>query len=67
MLSLPQTPWFWMPVGIALTLYCIVQAVRDLRARRYGIAALGFLAALVVLNIPIKGNEVTVTLPSPSE
>jgi len=43
--------------------YCIVKGVQDLRQRKYVWAALGFVAAVAILAMPIPTHAVKVDIP----
>jgi hypothetical protein len=47
----------------AVTIYCIVQAIRDFRAKQFAWAAAAALSAAVLLSIPIKTHAVKIDLP----
>lgn len=55
--------WFSMIALLAVIIYCVVQAVRDVRAKRYGWAAAAALSALLLLTLPIPTHAVKVDLP----
>jgi hypothetical protein len=55
--------WFWIGAMFGVVLYCIVQAVRDLRAKQYGWAIAAMLSATVLLTMPIQSHAVKVTIP----
>ena len=48
---------------LAILIYCVIQIVRDLRRRNYGMAALG-LACIAALSLaPIQTHAVKIDLP----
>jgi len=55
--------WFWMGALSAVTVYCVAQAVRDFRAKRYLWAAAAALSAGVLLTMPVATHAVKVDLP----
>jgi hypothetical protein len=55
--------WFWIAALTAVTIYCIVQAVRDFRAKRYAWAAAAAISAALLTTMPIKSHAVKVGLP----
>lgn len=56
---------FWMVALAAVTIYCIVQAVRDFRERRYAWAAAAAASALLLLTMPVQTHAVKIDLPAP--
>lgn len=55
--------WFSMAALGTVAIYCIAQAVRDLRAKRYVWAVAGLVSALVLVSIPIPSHAVKIDLP----
>lgn len=55
--------WLSMIGLLAVIVYCGAQAVRDLRATRYGWAAAAALSALFLLTIPVSTHAVKIDLP----
>ena len=53
----------WMQVIGGVTIYCIVQAVRDLRAKHYARAAVSATCATALLLTPIRTHAVKLDLP----
>lgn len=54
-----EQTWIW---SFALTIvfaYCVVQSVRDFRARRYGWAMAGLIAALLIVYDPFPTIPIT--------
>lgn len=49
----------------AVVIYCVVQAVRDFRAKYYAWALAAVVAAIVLATIPIKPHVVKVDIPAP--
>lgn len=56
--------WLWMVALSAVTIYCIVQAVRDFRAKRYAWAAVAAICAVLLLTMPIQSHAVKIDLPA---
>ena len=54
----------WVLGLVAVKIYCVVQAVRDFRAKRYVWAAAAALSAIVLLSAPIP-KTITIDLSSP--
>lgn len=54
-------PWLFF-LAIA---YCVVQTVRDVRARRYGLAAFGALCVAILAFIPVEANKMKVDVVGP--
>ena len=55
--------WFWIAASTAILAYCVAQAIRDFRAKRYGWAAAAAIAAILLLTMPIQTHAVKVDLP----
>ena len=55
--------WFWMAALLGVVIYCVVQTVRDVRAKHYGWAAAAAISALVLATMPIQTHAVEVDLP----
>ena len=55
---------FWMIAIAAVAMYCIAQALRDLRGKHYGWAVAAFIAAGLMLCLPIKTHAVKIDLPT---
>jgi hypothetical protein len=54
-------------IGLGLvSIYCMVQCVRDFRRRAYAMAAAGAACALLLLLIPIETQAVKFDLPASS-
>jgi hypothetical protein len=49
----------------AVVIYCVVQAVRDFRAKHYARASAAAVAAIVLATIPIRPHVVKVDVPAP--
>ncbi|OAN58404.1 hypothetical protein [Sphingomonas sp. TDK1] len=58
------TFFLWNIGALAAAIYCIVKAVIDLRARRYGWGVVGLLSAVVFLMTPIQTHAVKIDLPA---
>ena len=58
--------WFWMAALTAVIVYCVAQAVRDLRAKRYAWAAAAVLSVALLLSMPVQTHAVKVDLPAAS-
>ena len=56
----------WEIVFLAVSIYCIVQAVRDFRRRDYALALAGAVCAALLLLLPIKTQAVKLDLPASS-
>ena len=54
----------WGGALLLVAVYCLVQAVRDVRAKHYAMAALGFLCAALLLLMPIRSQVVKLDLPA---
>ena len=54
---------FWAVALLLVAVYCLVQAVRDVRGRHYAMAAFGFLCAALLLLMPIRSQVVKLDLP----
>lgn len=54
---------FWIAALLAVVLYCIAQAVRDFRAKRYGWAIAAAASAAVLLTVPFPTHAVKIDLP----
>ncbi|NIJ18349.1 hypothetical protein FHS95_000018 [Sphingomonas naasensis] len=54
---------FWIAALLAVVVYCIAQAVRDFRAKRYGWAIAAAASAVVVLTIPWPTHAIKIDLP----
>lgn len=55
--------WFWTAASTAILAYCVAQAVRDFRARRYGWAAAAAASAALLLLMPVQTPAVKIDLP----
>ena len=55
---------FWALALLLVAIYCLVQAIRDLRGKHYAMAGLGFLCAALLLLMPIKTHAVKLDLPA---
>lgn len=53
----------WMIATLAVLIYCIAQAVRDFRARKFVWAAAATIAALIIATVPHSVHAISVTLP----
>lgn len=53
----------WSLAVVVATLYCLIKAVLDLRARKYGWGVMGLFSAAVFLLTPIPSHAVKVDLP----
>lgn len=53
---------FWTVATMAVTAYCALQTVRDVRAKQYRWAAAAAVAALLLAAMPTKTNAVTIDL-----
>ncbi|WP_242184974.1 hypothetical protein [Sphingomonas sp. CARO-RG-8B-R24-01] len=53
----------WNIAALAAAIYCLVKAVMDLRARRYGWGIVGLVSAVVFLVTPIQTRAVKIDLP----
>lgn len=56
--------WFWMAALAAVMLYCVVQAIRDFRAKQYVWAVVAAISAAVLASMPIKSQAVKFDLPA---
>ena len=54
---------FWAGALLLVAVYCLVQAIRDIRSKHYAMAALGFLCAALLLLMPIRSEAVKLDLP----
>lgn len=61
LLSISYAPWALLPIGV----YCLLQIVRDLRAKHYLFAAAGIACLALLLLVPIQSNAVKLDLPAP--
>lgn len=59
-----SNPLFWSIALLGVIVFCVAQAVRDFRARRYAWAIAAALSALVVMTVPIKTHAVKIDLPA---
>ena len=48
---------------LAILAYCVIQIVRDLRRRNYGMAALGLACTAALAFAPIQTHAVKIDLP----
>lgn len=55
--------WFWMAALGAVAIYCVVQAVRDFRAKRFAWAAAAAVSAALLLMMPVQTHAVKIELP----
>lgn len=55
--------WFWMAALLAVIVYCVVQSIRDFRARRYLWGSAAAMSAAVLVMMPVQSHVVTVDLP----
>ncbi len=55
--------WFWMAALLAVTMYCVVQSIRDFRARRYLWGSAAAISAALLVLMPVQSHVVTVDLP----
>jgi uncharacterized membrane protein HdeD (DUF308 family) len=51
-------------IALAVGIFCIVRGVMDLRARRYAWGALGIVAGLTLILMPIPTQAVNFDLPA---
>lgn len=58
--------WFWMAALTAVIAYCVAQAIRDLRVKRYAWAAAAIVSAGVLLTMPVQTHAVKIDLPAAS-
>jgi hypothetical protein len=49
----------------AVVIYCVVQAVRDVRAKHYSWALAAAVAAIALATIPIKPHVIKMDIPAP--
>lgn len=56
----------WVLAGLAAAAYCIARGIVDLRQRRFVWGALGVLAGLLLMSIPIQTHAVKFDLPPPA-
>lgn len=61
-----ENSWLWIAALPLVALYCVMQAIRNIRAKRYAWATAAALSAAVVLTIPIPTHAVKVNLPAAS-
>lgn len=54
--------WFMALLGVAL--FCIVQAVRDIRAKNYAWGIAAAIAGAVILAMPVQTTAVKIDLPA---
>jgi len=55
--------WFWISALTAVIIYCVVQAVRDFRAKRYAWALAAMLSAVILMAMPMKSHAIKIDLP----
>lgn len=55
--------WFWMTALVAVTAYCVIQSIRDFRARRYLWGTAAAISAALLVMMPVQSHVVTVDLP----
>lgn len=58
-----DTGWLWVAALFAVAAYCVVQTIRDIRAKRYAWAVAAAISAAVLLSMPIPTHSVVVDLP----
>ena len=56
--------WLWVAALFAVASYCIIQAVRDIREKRYAWAVAAVISAAVLLSMPIPTHSMVVDLPT---
>ena len=56
--------WFWLVALLTVTIFCIVQAIRDFRAKNYAWAAAAAISAALLLSMPIQTHAVKIDLPA---
>lgn len=54
----------WTVALLGVIIYCVIQAVRDFRTKRYAWAMAAALSAAVLACMPIEGQKVTIDLPT---
>jgi hypothetical protein len=54
----------WSIAALIAGVYCIVKAIADLRAQRYGWGIVGLLSAIVFLTTPVQTHAVKIDLPA---
>ena len=57
----------WPLALLLATVYCLVKAVLDFRARKYVWGGIGLASALVFMSVPISTHPVKVSLPVRAE
>lgn len=55
----------WMVALFAVVAYCLIQAIRDFRAKRYIWAIAAAISAALLAAMPIQTHSVVVDLPRP--
>lgn len=58
-----ENSWFTIAAITFVALYCVVQAVRDIRAKRYIWAAAAGISAALLLTMPVQTHAVKIDLP----
>ncbi len=53
----------WLLIPLFVSVYCMIQTVRDLRRRNYLVAALGAVCVLLLWLVPIESNAIKLDLP----
>ena len=53
----------WLLFPLFVSVYCMIQMVRDLRRRNYLFAALGAVCVLLLWLVPIESNAIKLDLP----
>ena len=53
----------WLLIPVFVSVYCMIQMVRDLRRRNYLFAALGAVCVLLLWLVPIESNAIKLDLP----
>lgn len=62
-----QSSWFWMAALLAVTVYCLAQAIRDFRAKRYAWATAAACSSALLLTMPFPTHAVKIDLPAVSQ
>ena len=55
---------FWAGALLLVAIYCLVQAIRDIRGKYYTMAGLGLVCAALLLLMPIRSQAVKLDLPA---
>lgn len=53
----------WPAILLLVAVYCLVQIVRDVRARNYSMAAAGGICLALLVLVPIQSSAVKLDVP----